>query len=100
MRRLLQFLTIVAVLFCALHIGEDAYAFEPAGIHAAGEIPGEDDHDGAAAHAIHQHCPVTADLWNGPALSDIVLPGSLVFVRPAAALDSFAQAPPVEPPLA
>lgn len=105
MRRLLHLLVVIAVLFCALHVGEEAYAFEAAGTQALEPASADDESDGsspqdAATHSMHHHCPVSGDLFGGPAFGDAEAVASLVFTRPVAALGSLSQAPPIEPPLA
>jgi hypothetical protein len=108
MRRALHFLTIVTVLMCGLHVGEpaQAHALTDQLEHAAVADAVPDDGDPAdqgtekAAHANHHHCPIAAE-QKAPAPSDNLLLGDpILFARPIAAMKSFSQAPPVEPPSA
>lgn len=105
MLRALRILTLIAVLFCALHVGEDAYAADgPAGQELAiAADAGSDDAPAsseAVAHAVHHHCPMADGLSGLPALAASMTDAGLLFAKAIAMLDSLSQAPPIDPPLA
>lgn len=105
MLRALRILTLIAVLFCALNVGEDAYAADGP---AATELVSAADTGGdetpaspeAAAHAVHHHCPIADGLSGLPALAASMTDTGLLFAPAIAALASLSQAPPIDPPLA
>ena len=108
MRRALHFLVIVTVLMCGLHLGETAQAHADIDQHQVfsdADAPSGEDEDSdrglaKAAHASHHHCPVAADLKAASGSQERMPSDAILFTRPAAALHSLSQAPPLEPPVA
>lgn len=105
MRRVLHLLIALSVLLCGLHLVEPAEAAGFLGSEHVAEAPGDcPDSSGEGSdhlvHSSHHHCPVSPPLRDGLAAAGPIGADRLFFVRPAASLTSFAQAPPLEPPAA
>lgn len=104
MRRAIQILLVIAVLWCGLHLPPaetDAMA-SSAIADAAHAVPdsADDSAQPHGGHGCHSHCPLAANLNSGPS-SGIHAPiGAPHFASRIATLTSAAQAPPVEPPAA
>lgn len=103
MTRALRLLLLISVFLCGLHAAEPVQAHDQHAHHElSGADAGEDAHTGAeqAAHAVHHHCPMAPDQASSTACGAPPPDALGPFARPAAALASRSQAPPLEPPAA
>ena len=106
MRRAIQLLIILTVLWCGLHLSsaeadvDASTAFENS---VSGQLHAPDADDERQCnflHGCHSHCPVATDITSGPMLSAPDPIRALFFVMPSLRLPSIATAPPMEPPSA
>lgn len=106
MRRAINFLLVLAVLWCGLHLSPaeaDEGAGRSAGISVQPYSDGEraDDHSQPhVAHGCHSHCPLASGANLDPALNTMTLEKALHYAAPVDPLKPIVQAPPVEPPSA
>jgi hypothetical protein len=103
MRRAVRLLLVFAVLWCGLHLDEAAKARADWAYGAAAPASSDNSSDRGdepenIAHIGHHHCPMAPDPRVTTPDDAAVKPVGLHFARPAMALHSLAQAPPLEPP--
>jgi hypothetical protein len=106
MRAAINFLLVLAVLMCGLHISPaeaDESAGRSHGVPAYAQADGErgDDHaQPHATHGCHSHCPVAPATDLGSASNTLTIEQGMHYAAPVDPLMPIAQAPPLEPPSA
>lgn len=106
MRRVINFLLVLAVLWCGLHLSP-AEADEGAGRPAELSVQthqdkerGDDHSQPHVAHSCHSHCPIAPGADLPRAFDTMTFEQALHYAAPVDPLEPIAQTPPIEPPSA
>lgn len=106
MRPMINFLLVLAVLWCGLHLSpaeadESADRLHAASAHSESDGEHGDNHSRPhVTHGCHTHCPVAPGADLGTTLDAPTVEQALHYAAPVDRLEPIAQAPPIEPPSA